>query len=69
MQRGQKSEHRRAPSRSEGQHTEPRRRTALGPAPKQQKRTVANSRIGPVANTSTGPGFMRRGARGTRRSH
>ena len=36
MQRGQKTEHRRAPSRSEGKQSEPRRRTALGPAPKHQ---------------------------------
>ena len=36
---GQKTEHRRAPSRSEGKQSEPQRRTALGPAPKHQLQT------------------------------
>ena len=36
----EKTEHRRAPSRSEGKQSEPKRRTALGPALKEQMRCL-----------------------------
>ena len=47
---GHMAEYRRAPSRSEGQHLEPRRRTALGPALTHRMRTL-NFRNGPQADS------------------
>lgn len=61
---GRETEHRRAPSRSEGQQSESRRRTALGPAPLDAGTTRKQIWVESGAPIAVRARFVRRGSSG-----